>query len=108
MRPLPQSVSRPLAVIAASGLVWACSAEPGLPGAFRLGLPADGATVAGESVTFTWSPSTGALGYVLELDGMAIDVGDAAQFTLLEGLPPKTQHTWQVTASGRGGAVGAS
>jgi hypothetical protein len=96
----------------AAVLLCATACEDGaraLPGSFALGLPADGATVPAEQLSFTWSESAGATGYVLEIDrvapravlGLSVDGRDLA-------LTPGTTYAWRVAAASPGGSVVAS
>jgi hypothetical protein len=86
----------------AAALVWASACEDvsrAQPGAFQLGLPADGAIVSADQLTFSWSEAAGASGYVLEVDGLA---PRAALGTSLGGggfaLTPGATYTWRVSA----------
>jgi hypothetical protein len=86
----------------AAALVWASACEDvsrAQPGAFLLGLPADGAIVSAEQLTFSWSEAAGASGYVLEVDGV---VPRAAIGLSLDGaglaLTPGATYAWRVSA----------
>ncbi len=70
--------------------------QAGPPAPPTLLSPPDGAVISDTTPTLTWQPSSGATGYLLDLAGTVLDVGDVTQYTcplLADGL-----YTWTVAA----------
>lgn len=69
------------------------STQPDSPG-----VPANlSASATSNSITVTWSPVVGALGYDIEVDGTVIDNGTNTTYTQ-SGLNPDSQHAYRVRA----------
>jgi hypothetical protein len=77
---------------------WSFTVDTTAPDPPALFSPADGAHIAGRTPTLVWqaSPSPGVTGYLLDLDGTVMDVGDVTQHTT--GPLAYGTHTWTVAA----------
>jgi hypothetical protein len=61
------------------------------------------ATATSKTITLSWDPVAGSIGYDLEADGRLIDNGDSTSY-FHPGLTPYTPHTYKVRAKNAGGA----
>ena len=70
--------------------------------------PADNSRSNDNTPTLTWSasPSSDAAGYLLDLDGDVLDMGDAVQYT--SGVQADGTYTWTVAAYDLAGNTGLS
>lgn len=65
------------------------------------------ATSTSRSITLTWDPVVGAIGYDVEADGTVIRVGDTTRYEH-SGLQPNTRHAYRVRAYTADGPLGWS
>jgi len=78
-----------------------------VPAVFELAEPADGATVAGSTVTLSWAASAGASSYQVYLGTSAIPelVGETAATSMSVTVTPGATYSWRVVATNACGQV---
>ncbi|MBN1135642.1 MAG: VCBS repeat-containing protein, partial [Anaerolineae bacterium] len=75
---------------------WSFEVDTTPPQPPQLLSPADGAVLTDTTPTLVWTASAGAAGYLLDLDGTVLDLGDVTAYTttaLVDGV-----YTWTVAA----------
>lgn len=84
---------------------WTLATPP--PAAFSLTAPGDGAVTTDATPTLAWEAASGAVRYVVTLDGAASDTGATTEYTPPAALP-EGSHAWHVEAVDANGRTRAS
>ena len=76
--------------------VWSFTVDTTPPAPPALVGPVDGEVISDTTPALTWQASAGATGYLLDLNGTVMDVGNVTQFTT--GVLGDDVYTWTVAA----------